>query len=72
MNLSLYRKAITAILVGLIGWAGVVITSPQAQISASEWLGLATALATALGVYSVPNDINVTQQAEAVKKFIHK
>lgn len=51
-----YRKTITAIVVGLIGWASIVIVSPQAHISASEWLGLAVALATALGVYSVPND----------------
>lgn len=56
MQLSQYRKTITAIVVGLIGWAGVVITSPRSTISASEWLGLAVALATALGVYSVPNE----------------
>lgn len=56
MNLSLYRKTIIAVIVGLLGWAGVVITSPQAAISASEWLGLGVALATALGVYSIPND----------------
>lgn len=55
MNLSIYRKTVTALVVGLLGWGTVVVTSPQASISASEWLGLGVALATALGVYSVPN-----------------
>ena len=56
MNLAPYRKTITAVVVGLIGWATVVVTSEVVKITASEWLWLATALATALGVYTVPND----------------
>lgn len=55
-NLQAYRKAIAAVIIGLLGWAGVVITSPEAAITASEWLGLGVAVATALGVYQVPNE----------------
>lgn len=54
-NLAHYRKTITAIVVGALGWASVVITSPVTQVTAAEWLGLATAIATAVGVYTVPN-----------------
>lgn len=56
MNLAPYRKTVTAIVVGLIGWATVVVTSEAVKITAPEWIGLATAVATALGVYTVPND----------------
>lgn len=55
-NLPAYRKTIAAVITGLLGWGAVVITSDAAKISASEWLMLGTALATALGVYSVPNE----------------
>jgi hypothetical protein len=55
-NLPAYRKAITAIITGLIGWGAAVVVSDRASISASEWILLATVLATALGVYSVPNE----------------
>ena len=54
--MATYRKTITALVTGAIGWAAVVITSDQTAISASEWLMGATALATALGVYAVPNE----------------
>lgn len=50
-----YNKVITAVVTGLIGWAAAVVTSDKAAISASEWVMLATVLATALGVYSVAN-----------------
>lgn len=56
LNLPAYRKTIAAVVVGLIGWATVVIASPVVKITASEWLMLATGLATALGVYTVPNE----------------
>lgn len=56
MSFAPYRKTVTAIVVGLIGWATIVVMSEAVKITASEWVGLATALATALGVYSVPND----------------
>lgn len=50
-----FQKAITALVVGGLGWAGVVISSKPAPVSASEWLGLGVVVATALGVYGVPN-----------------
>ena len=56
MNLSAYRKTITAVITGLIGWATVVVVSEQTKISASEWIALATVVATALGVYTVSNE----------------
>lgn len=55
-NLPAYRKTIAAVVTGLLGWAAVVVTSESSQVTASEWLVLGTALATALGVYSVPNE----------------
>lgn len=55
-TLKAYKKTITAVVTGLIGWTGVVILSPDAAITAPEYLGLAVALATAFGVYAVPND----------------
>lgn len=51
-----YRKSITAVVGAVLGWAAMVITSEPAAITASEWLMGATALATALGVYAIPND----------------
>lgn len=50
-----YRKAITALVTGNIGWAAVVIASSSGPITASEWLALAVVEATALGVYAVAN-----------------
>lgn len=50
-----YQKTITALVVGLIGWATQVVNSPQTHISAGEWIALVTGLAVALGVYAVKN-----------------
>lgn len=50
-----YQKAIAALVAGGVGWAGVVIASTPTAITSSEWLGLAVVIATALGVYAVPN-----------------
>jgi hypothetical protein len=55
-NLGLYRKTITAVITGMIGWATLVVVSESTKITAPEWIALATVLATAIGVYSVPND----------------
>lgn len=55
-NLPAYRKTISAVVTGLLGWAAVVVTSEPSPVTASEWLVLGTTLATALGVYSVPNE----------------
>lgn len=53
--LNRYQKAIAALVTGAIGWGAVVIASTPTEITASEWLALAVVVATALGVYSVPN-----------------
>lgn len=50
-----YRKTITAVVTGGIGWAGAVVASKSGPVTASEWVMGATVLATALGVYAVPN-----------------
>lgn len=50
-----YRKTITAIVTGAIGWATMVVASNSGPITPAEWIAGATALATALGVYAVPN-----------------
>lgn len=55
-NIGAYNKTLAAVIIGLIGWASAVVTSDRASISASEYIMLATALATALGVYSFKND----------------
>jgi hypothetical protein len=52
-----YAKAITALVTAILGWFAVVIAaSPDSfHVSNSQWLGLGVALATALGVYGMPN-----------------
>lgn len=50
-----YTKTIAALVTGLIGWATLVVNSSSTAITASEWIVLATAGATALGVYGVTN-----------------
>lgn len=55
MNLGKYGKTITALIVGGIGWATLVVHSTPTAITADEWIQGATALAVALGVYSVAN-----------------
>lgn len=52
-----YRKTVTAIITGLIGWAAAVVASSSKSITAAEWVMLATVIATALGVYAIPNAI---------------
>lgn len=55
MNLARYSKSIAALTTAALGWAAVVISSPSAAITAPEWLALGVGVATALGVYVVPN-----------------
>ena len=50
-----YRKTITAVVTGGIGWGTAVVASPATTVTASEWLFGATVLATALGVYAARN-----------------
>ena len=51
-----YSKTITALVTGLIGWVTAVITSAPAEITANEWVMLATVVAVSLGVYGVTNE----------------
>lgn len=53
--LSKYQKMLAALVTGAIGWGAVVVSSPSGPITSAEWLGLAVVVATALGVYAVPN-----------------
>ncbi len=55
MNLGTYAKTLSALVVGVLGWIGVVIASKPSSITAAEWLALGVVVATALGVYAVPN-----------------
>lgn len=50
-----WAKTVTALVVGLLGWASIVITSDPAAVTANEWVGLGVVLAIGLGVYTVPN-----------------
>ena len=49
-----YAKTITALVGAGIAWSYVVIGGPV-HISADEWRQGAILLATALGVYAIPN-----------------
>lgn len=55
MNLSVYKKSISAVVTGVLGWSAIVIASEPTAITASEWQFLAVGLATALGVFTVSN-----------------
>lgn len=53
--MSKYSKTIAAVITGLIGWGAAVVQSMPTAITATEWIMLATIVATALGVYQVTN-----------------
>lgn len=55
MNLAQYNKTITALVIAVLGWVSVVVSSEAASVTSSEGLALGVALATAFGVYYVPN-----------------
>lgn len=55
-NLPAYRKTVAAVVGALITWGTLVVVSQETRITAAEWLALAGGLATALGVYTVPNE----------------
>lgn len=55
-KLSEYKKTLFAIIAGAIGWGVQVTTSEPAAITSTEWIALATAGATAIGVYALKND----------------
>lgn len=53
--MSRYSKTISAVITGAIGWATLVVNSASGPITSGEWIVGATALATALGVYTFSN-----------------
>lgn len=54
--MSTFRKAITALSIPVIGVVALIVDSPSSTITSHEWVGLAVAVLTGLGVYIVPND----------------
>lgn len=65
MKLSTVSKAIAALVTGVLGWAAVVVASPDAAITAPEWLALGVAVATAFGVYGMPNTASAPAEPPA-------
>lgn len=53
--MSEIRKTIAALTIPLIGAVGLILDSAQSNITSHEWLALAVAVLTGLGVYIVPN-----------------
>lgn len=53
--LNQYRKTITAVVTGTIGGVTAIVASKSTGVSTGEWIMLVTIVATALGVYGVPN-----------------
>lgn len=54
--LAPYRKTVTALVTGILGWVAVVIASDSTAITSGEWYMLAVVIATALGVYQIANE----------------
>lgn len=57
-----YNKAVTALVGAVVLFAGAVVTSPEAAVTASEWYAGGVGLATALGVYGVSNGGSATPE----------
>ncbi len=55
VKLAEYRKTITVLVTGVIGWGTQVVTSEPAHITGGEWIGLATVVAIGFGVFGVAN-----------------
>lgn len=49
-----YRKTLAALIGALITWASATLTDNH--VSTAEWIALALAITTALGVYAAPNE----------------
>jgi hypothetical protein len=56
IKLKAYRKTVTALVTGALGWGAVVVSSASGPVTASEWLALGVVSATAVGVYAVANE----------------
>ncbi len=53
--MSELRKAIAGLSIPLIAAVALILDSSSSSITSHEWLALATAVLTGLGVYVVPN-----------------
>lgn len=53
-----YRKTVTAVITGIVGWLIAVLSSDDSGITNTEWIMLITAVATALGVFTFRNIAN--------------
>lgn len=53
-GISGYRKTVAALIGAVLTWATATLTDNH--VSTAEWIALAVAVATALGVYQVSND----------------
>lgn len=60
--LSRSRKAIAALVGASLTWGAMVVASPSGPVTATEWLALGVAVATALGVYGTVNEPPSTMQ----------
>lgn len=54
--LSDIKKAIGALLTGLLAWGTAVVASDPSAITASEWIGLAGVAVTTATVYILKNE----------------
>lgn len=52
--MNAYRKTIAAVIGSVLTW-GLTAHMPDGSIDRGEWWGLAVAIATAVGVFAVPN-----------------
>lgn len=53
--ISLYWKAISAFVLGMLGWANQVVQSDPGHITRDEWSALIAVLVVVAGVFFVPN-----------------
>ena len=51
------RKAIAALLTGLLAWATAITVSPSATVTASEWVTFAGVCVAAFLTWMVPNEM---------------
>lgn len=54
-NIGLYAKAVVAILIAGLTAAYAALSGPSGDITHQEWVNIALASVTAVGVYAVPN-----------------
>lgn len=54
-KLAPYKKAVTALATGVVGWVTAVLASPAPGVTGTEWVVLVTVILSAAGVYGVTN-----------------